>query len=161
MMLANDKHLVHLQVEDATKILLFVEKILRIMAKVYEFLSNGFEDIEALAPIDILRRGGIEVKTVSVTGDSFVETAHGITLKTDLKFEDITDFADVDAMLLPGGLPGATYTGEQVTIDGNIITGKGPGASFDFGYAILERFIGADAVNELKQQMMYLPPAAR
>ena len=38
------------------------------MAKVYEFLANGFEDIEALAPVDILRRGGVDVKTVSITG---------------------------------------------------------------------------------------------
>ena len=39
------------------------------MAKVYEFLANGFEEVEALAPVDILRRGGVEVKTISVTGN--------------------------------------------------------------------------------------------
>lgn len=182
------------------------------MAKVYEFLSNGFEDIEALAPVDILRRGGLEVKTVSITGEQMVETTHGIKLMTDLRIEDIVDFSDVDAMLLPGGLPGATnlnkhrmlreilleqynqgrivaaicaaplvlgsigilegkratcypgfekrmtgatYTQEQVTIDGNIITGKGPGASMDFGYAILGKFVAPEAVAELKAQMMY------
>ena len=59
------------------------------MAKVYEFLANGFEEIEGLAPVDILRRGGVEVKTVSITGSEWVETAHGITLKADLKFEDV------------------------------------------------------------------------
>lgn len=53
------------------------------MAKVYEFLANGFEEIEGLAPVDILRRGGVEVKTVSITGSEWVETAHGITLKAD------------------------------------------------------------------------------
>lgn len=184
------------------------------MAKVYEFLADGFEEVEALAPVDILRRGGMDVKTVSITGDNFVETSHGITIKTDLKFEDITDFGDVDAMLLPGGLPGATnlnkhrelraalltqyesgkcvaaicaaplvlgsigilqgkratcypgfekrmtgatYTEELVTIDGNIITGKGPGASFAFGYAILGQFVGPEAVRQLQQQMMYQP----
>ena len=107
-MLTNAKHLVHLHVNDATKILLFVVKHVEIMAKVYEFLSNGFEDIEALAPVDILRRGGLEVKTVSITGEQMVETTHGIKLMTDLRIEDIADFSDVDAMLLPGGLPGAT-----------------------------------------------------
>ena len=54
------------------------------MAKVYEFLANGFEDIEALAPVDILRRGGIEVKTVSITGSEFAESSHGVTIKADL-----------------------------------------------------------------------------
>ncbi|MFC2738493.1 MAG: DJ-1/PfpI family protein, partial [Prevotella sp.] len=51
------------------------------MAKVYEFLANGFEEIEALAPVDILRRGGIEVKTVSITGSEYAESSHGITIK--------------------------------------------------------------------------------
>ena len=40
---------------------------------IYQFLANGFEDIEALAPVDILRRGGLEVRTVSITGSEFVE----------------------------------------------------------------------------------------
>ena len=40
----------------------------KIMAKVYEFLANGFEEIEGLAPVDILRRGGVDIKTVSITG---------------------------------------------------------------------------------------------
>ena len=63
------------------------------MAKVYEFLANGFEEIEALAPVDILRRGGMEVKTVSVTGSEFVESSHGVTIKADMMFED-GDFTD-------------------------------------------------------------------
>ena len=63
------------------------------MAKAYEFLANGFEDIEALAPVDILRRSGVEVKTVSI-GDSIeVESAHGVTVKADMLFAD-ADFAD-------------------------------------------------------------------
>ena len=77
------------------------------MAKVYEFLANGFEEVEALEVVDILRRGGVDIKTVSVTGNEFVETSHGVTLKADLKIED-ADLADADLMLLPGGLPGAT-----------------------------------------------------
>lgn len=77
------------------------------MAKIYEFLANGFEDIEGLATVDILRRGGIDVVTVSVTGSEFVETAHGITLKADAIFEDV-DFSDADMLLLPGGMPGAS-----------------------------------------------------
>lgn len=76
------------------------------MAKVYEFLANGFEEIEALAPVDIFRRGGLEVKTVSVTGSELVESSHGVTVKADLLFED-GDFTDADLLMLPGGMPGS------------------------------------------------------
>jgi 4-methyl-5(b-hydroxyethyl)-thiazole monophosphate biosynthesis len=78
------------------------------MAKVYEFLADGFEEIEGLAPVDILRRGGVDIKTVSITGSELVETSHGVTIKADLKFEDISSFDDADMMLLPGGMPGST-----------------------------------------------------
>ena len=52
------------------------------MAKAYEFLANGFEDIEALAPVDILRRGGVEVKTVSISDSLMVESANGVLWMT-------------------------------------------------------------------------------
>lgn len=76
------------------------------MAKVYEFLANGFEEIEGLAPVDILRRGGVDIKTVSVTGSREVQTSHGITLLADLVFEDV-DLSDADMLMLPGGMPGS------------------------------------------------------
>lgn len=79
---------------------------------VYEFLATGFEEVEALAPVDILRRGGVEIKTVSVTGDLLVESAHGVAIKADLLFED-ADLASADLLLLPGGLPGATNLNEH------------------------------------------------
>lgn len=101
------------------------------MAKVYEFLANGFEDIEALAPIDILRRGGVEAVTVSVTGSDFVETAHGITIKADVKIED-ADLSDADMLLLPGGLPGATnlndHEGVRAALLAQAAAGKRIGA---------------------------------
>lgn len=82
------------------------------MAKVYEFLANGFEEIEALAPVDILRRGGVDIKTVSITGSEYVETSHGVTMKADLKFED-ADLSDADMLLLPGGMPGSKHLNEH------------------------------------------------
>ncbi len=82
------------------------------MAKVYEFLANGFEEIEALAPVDILRRGGVEIKTVSTTGSEYAETSHGITVKADLTFED-ADLSDADVLLIPGGMPGAKNLDEH------------------------------------------------
>ena len=59
-----------------------------------------------MAPVDILRRGGVEVITVSVTGEIWVETSHGITVMADMLFED-ADLSDADMLLLPGGMPGS------------------------------------------------------
>ena len=83
------------------------------MAKVYEFLANGFEEVEALAPVDILRRGGVEVKMVSITGNNLVESSHGVVVKADLLFENITDFSDADLLMLPGGMPGSKNLNEH------------------------------------------------
>jgi len=78
------------------------------MAKVYVFLANGFEDVEALIPVDVLRRGGVEVVTVSVVeGSQVVETAHRVKIEADCLFEEC-DFSDADLLMLPGGMPGAS-----------------------------------------------------
>ena len=58
------------------------------MAKVYVFLANGFEDVEALIPVDVLRRGGVEVVTVSITDSLMVETAHQVRIEADNMFAD-------------------------------------------------------------------------
>lgn len=78
------------------------------MAKVYVFLADGFEDVEALIPVDVLRRGGQDVLTVSVMDDSqTVESAHGVTMIADTWIGDC-DLTDADLLLLPGGMPGAS-----------------------------------------------------
>lgn len=77
------------------------------MAKVYVFLADGFEDVEALIPIDVLRRGGVDVKTVSVTDLPIVSSAHQVNMEADLLFEEAS-FDDADLLLLPGGMPGAS-----------------------------------------------------
>ena len=102
------------------------------MANVYEFLANGFEEIEGLAPVDILRRGGVDIKTVSITGSELVETSHGVTVKADLKFEDVADFNDADILLLPGGMPGSTnlnaHEGVKAALKKQFEAGKRVGA---------------------------------
>lgn len=85
------------------------------MAKVYEFLATGFEEIEALIPLDIMRRAGVEFKTVSVTGSLLVETAHGVKIQADMLIED-ADFSDADLLMLPGGLPGATNLNDHAGV---------------------------------------------
>ena len=68
----------------------------------YIFLDNGFEEIEAITTIDLLRRANIALTTVSVTGVESVLGAHNIAVKTDKLFADV-DFADAEMLILPGG----------------------------------------------------------
>jgi 4-methyl-5(b-hydroxyethyl)-thiazole monophosphate biosynthesis len=73
----------------------------------YVFLADGFEEIEALASIDVMRRAGLSVTTVSVTDSLTVTGAHGIPVVADTLFAQC-DYADAALLFLPGGLPGAT-----------------------------------------------------
>ena len=176
---------------------------------VYLFLADGFEECEALAPLDILRRGGITVKTVGI-GNQFVTGAHNITVKTDITEKDIELNEELNAVILPGGMPGTTnlensdtvrdavsfandnnklvcaicaapkilggmgllmdknatcfpgfekdLTGalvsqKSVVKDGNIITAKGAGVAFNFGFEILKALTDEKTVNDLRLQM--------
>ena len=175
---------------------------------VYVFLADGFEIIEALSPVDMLRRAGIEVKTVGVTGQ-VVQASCGVKVTADVMPEEVS-IESAQAVVIPGGLPGVTnleesefvkdcvlkaadsgkfvcaicagpsligklgllkgknaisypgfeqylegaeYTAAVVEKDGNFITGKGPGAAFDFALAIVETLKGKEKVEELKSAM--------
>ena len=181
------------------------------MSKVYVFLADGFETVEALAPVDVMRRAGLDVVTVSIMGRKEVLSAQNVTVAADELYENVA-FGDADALVLPGGsvgtdnlsahellrallvdacsrgllvaaicaapmvfgrigilagkratcypgcesdLFGAQYTAKAVEQDGNIMTACGPGASFDFGFAIVEHFCGADVVETLRSQMQF------
>ena len=177
---------------------------------VYVFLADGFEEIEALTPVDVLRRAGFEVKTVGVTGKT-VTGSHGIPVVCDIEIAEAVK-SDIKAVVLPGGLPGttnleasatvqefidyadstgavvaaicaapsvlghkgllkgrratcytgfenellgATATGEPAVCDGNIVTGRGAGAAFDFAFALLDTLTGSDEVsNKLRKAML-------
>jgi 4-methyl-5(b-hydroxyethyl)-thiazole monophosphate biosynthesis len=165
---------------------------------VYVYLADGFEEVEALTAVDVLRRGDVDVQTASITGRKNVCGAHGISVEADILFED-ADHDNCEMLVMPGGLPGAEYlqnhaglkeqicrfaaenrniaaicaapmmlgahgviagrsatiypgmegrltggtaTGEAVTIDGNIITGQGPGKAMAFALALVERLKG-------------------
>ena len=77
------------------------------MKKVYVFLADGFEDVEALIPVDVWRRGGVDVTTVSISDFPLVNSAHGVNIEADIMFEQ-GDFTDADLIFLPGGMPGAS-----------------------------------------------------
>lgn len=74
--------------------------------KVYVFLAEGFEEIEAVTPIDLLRRARITVETVSVTSHRKVQGAHGVTYVADRVLAEVKEQSPL-AIVFPGGLPGA------------------------------------------------------
>ncbi|MDO4163339.1 MAG: DJ-1/PfpI family protein [Bacteroides sp.] len=179
------------------------------MSTAYVFFADGFEEMEAFASVDVLRRAGINVQMITVTPDEIVTGAHGVPVLCDKNIANC-DFYDASLLLLPGGMPGAAtlgecedlkklilkfaqedkpiaaicaapmvlgklgvlkgkkatcypgfdqylegaeYTGAMVQKDGNIITGKGPGAALDFALAVVELLCGKDKVEELKKAM--------
>lgn len=81
------------------------------MKKVSIFLAEGFEEVEALTPADLLRRAGVEVTLVSVGDRREVTGSHGITVVADQMFSDM-DFTDMDLLVLPGGMPGTLHLKE-------------------------------------------------
>ncbi|KAA6328865.1 putative cysteine protease YraA [termite gut metagenome] len=176
------------------------------MATMYVFFVDGFEEIEAITTVDVLKRAGLNVEMISVTDDRVVTGSHEIPVLCDDLFEE-TDFDDAAMLLLPGGtvalgehaglcelltdfanegkpiaaicaapsilgtlgllkgkkatcypgfekyLKGAECTEEQVVKDGNIITGKGPGATLEFALTVVETMISKDKAEELAQAM--------
>lgn len=180
------------------------------MKKVALFLANGFEEIEALGTVDILRRAGIPVQTVSITNEKNVTGAHHITVLADVIFREV-NFHDVDVLILPGGMPGAKnlneheelkrkvkeyaekgkvvaaicaapmvlgrlgllegkkatcypgfehqligakVSGNKVSVDKNIITGKGPGLVFEFALELVETIAGAGTRKEVQEGLL-------
>ena len=81
---------------------------------IYVFLADGFEEMEALAPVDVMRRAGLSVCTVGVTGRQ-VTGSHGVTVTADaVEF----DPADCEAVVLPGGMPGTAHLDESSLVAG-------------------------------------------
>ena len=186
----------------------FVNSILNM---VYLFFATGTEEIEALGTADIIRRAGLDLQIISITGERTVTGAHGIRVETDDLLENV-DFFDADMLIFPGGLPGATNlaacsdlnerlrdhvylgrpvaaicaaplvlgrlglldgkratcypgfegeltgatcTGALVEVDGQFITGKGPAAVFEFGYAIVARLKDQATAEALAKGMLW------
>ena len=80
------------------------------MAKTAIFLADGFEEIEALTVVDLLRRAGIEITMASIMGRKSVTGSHNITVESDVLLEDV-DFDGIDMIILPGGQPGTRNLG--------------------------------------------------
>ena len=92
------------------------------MKGVVIFLADGFEDMEALATRDILVRGGIDVRTVSITEDPTVVSSHGVSLWADMTYDEYCDEAGdgptvrEDVMVFPGGMPGSRHLAEHADL---------------------------------------------
>ena len=82
------------------------------MKQVKVFLADGFEEIEGLTVVDILRRAGIATETVSVMGRTNINGAHNIKVEADVLFEN-ADFSGCDMLVLPGGMPGTLHLKEH------------------------------------------------
>lgn len=82
------------------------------MKQVCVFLADGFEEIEGLTVVDLLRRAEIEVTTVSITDDHMIHGAHGINVQADKLFEDM-NYEEQDMLVLPGGMPGTLNLGKH------------------------------------------------
>ena len=81
---------------------------------IYMFLAEGFEEVEALAPLDLIRRAGLEIKTVGV-GAKTVVGSHGIPVVADMTDTDYSDDAP-DMVILPGGMPGTKNLDASETV---------------------------------------------
>ena len=81
------------------------------MSKVYLFLADGNEEIEALTVVDLLRRAGVELTTVSIGSHKKVTGSHNISYYADITLDEAKD--TVDILVLPGGMPGTKYLGES------------------------------------------------
>ena len=82
---------------------------------IYMFLANGFEEVEALCPLDLLRRAGVEVTTVGIGGETVVG-AHGITVQADIPDTMFRD-AHPEMVILPGGMPGTKHLDASRTVE--------------------------------------------
>ena len=180
---------------------------------VYILLGKGFEEAEALVTADVLRRAELPVSLTGIGGE-YVTGSHGITVRTDVRVEDVA-LSEGDVVVLPGGLGGVAsmehseaamalvreaagkyrlaaicaaptllaragllkkgarcvcYPGMEgeltaagavpqmdrsTVADGNLITGRGPGAAFDFGLTLVEALAGADAAQAVAAKLVY------
>jgi 4-methyl-5(b-hydroxyethyl)-thiazole monophosphate biosynthesis len=95
----------------------------REMDKVYVFLADGFEEVEGLTVVDILRRAGADVTTVSIGADTMIRGSHGISVMADELFDE-NALADGDLYVLPGGMPGTLHLGEHEGLGRVLISAK-------------------------------------
>ena len=96
------------------------------MAKIGVFLADGFEEIEGLTVVDILRRASVEVITISIMGRKEIQGAHAITVLADALYEEVA-FEELDGVVLPGGMPGTKYLGAHEGVKKQLVAFEAAG----------------------------------
>jgi len=76
--------------------------------KVALFIENGSEELEFIAPLDIMRRANLEVDLISANNEDFITSAHNVKIMADKKINEVNNILDYDAIVIPGGMPGST-----------------------------------------------------
>ena len=76
--------------------------------KVALFIENGSEELEFIAPLDIMRRAILEVDLISANNEDFITSAHNVKIMADKKINEVNNILDYDAIVIPGGMPGST-----------------------------------------------------
>ncbi|MBF0713697.1 DJ-1/PfpI family protein [Gemella sp. GH3] len=77
--------------------------------KIAFFIENGSEELEIIAPLDILRRGGVEVDLISANDKDKIVSSHNVSILVDKKISDVENILDYDGIVVPGGMPGSEY----------------------------------------------------
>ena len=124
---------------------------------IYEFLAVGFEVVEALTPYDMLLRAGADIKTVSLNIGKTVTGAHGVRIEADITLDEAAQAPD--AVVLPGGMPGAKNLRESETVcrmvsDGNTVTAAGMGVALEFGAELITVIYGSEKAAEVLRSVM-------
>ena len=76
--------------------------------KVALFIENGSEELEFIAPLDIMRRANLEVDLISANNEDFITSSHNVKIIADKKINEVNNILDYDAIVIPGGIPGST-----------------------------------------------------
>lgn len=76
--------------------------------KVALFIENGSEELELIAPLDVMRRANLEVDVISANNEDFITSSHNVKIIADKKINEINNILDYDAIVIPGGMPGST-----------------------------------------------------
>ena len=76
--------------------------------KVALFIENGSEELELIAPLDVMRRANLEVDLISANNEDFITSSHNVKIIADKKINEVNNILDYDAIVIPGGMPGST-----------------------------------------------------
>lgn len=90
------------------------------MKRAVMLFAEGFETVEALMVVDILRRGGVEVTMASITEEDYVESSHRVRVEMDAVLGEV-DVLEYDAIILPGGMPGTLHLGESEAVKKSVL----------------------------------------